>query len=149
MYEAKAQYYQKKEERSTAQLDGDEYSLAKTGRPEIDAVLGVLSECYNGICRVDLAADKAECLLIPAHFGYDEKEAPFSTLYSRYVGDAVDPDHRRAMLSFFNYENIKHQLQEGITPKISYKKAGGKPVNLSVYKIGTSDTDTLWVFAKA
>ena len=149
MYEAKAQYYQNKEEQSVASFEDREYVQAKTGLLEIDAMIHVLTEHYNGICRVSLETDKASRLLMPAYFGCEESGDHFSALFSKYVSQSVEPDHRRAMLSFLNYDSIKNQLREGLTPKITYKKIGGRTAVLSVHKIGESDTDTLWVFAKA
>ena len=149
MYEAKAQYYQNKEEQSVASFEDKEYVQARTGLLEIDAMIHVLTEHYNGICRVSLETDKADRLLMPAYFGYEESEAHFSALFSKYVSESVKPDYHRAMLSFLNYDSIKNQLREGFTPKITYKKIGGRTAVLSVHKIGESDTDTLWVFAKA
>lgn len=149
MYEAKAQYYQNKENQSVASFEDKEYVQAKTGLLEIDAMIHVLTEHYNGICRVSLETDKADRLLMPAYFGYEESEAHFSALFSKYVSESVEPDQRRAVLSFLNYDSIKNQLREGLTPKMTYKKLGGRMAVLSIYKIGESDTDTLWVFAKA
>ena len=149
MYEAKAQYYQNKEEQSVASFEDKEYVQARTGLLEIDAMIHVLTEHYNGICRVSLETDKASRLLMPAYFGCEESGDHFSALFSKYVSQSVEPDHRRAMLSFLNYDSIKNQLREGLTPKITYKKIGGRTAVLSVHKIGESDTDTLWVFAKA
>ena len=148
MYEAKAQYYQNKENQSVASFEDKEYVQTKTGLLEIDAMIHVLIEHYNGICRVSLETDKADLLLMPAYFGYEESEAHFSALFSKYVSESVEPDYRRAVLSFLNYDSIKNQLREGFTPKITYKKIGGRTAVLSVHKIGESDTDTLWVFAK-
>lgn len=148
MYEAKAQYYQNKENQSVASFEDKEYVQTKTGLLEIDAMIHVLTEHYNGICRVSLETDKADRLLMPAYFGYEESGEPFSALFSKYVSESVEPDHRRAMLSFLNYDSIKNQLRAGLTPKITYKKIGGRTAVLSVHKIGESDTDTLWVFAK-
>ena len=149
MYEAKAQYYQDKEARSVASFEDSEYVQTKTGLLEIDAMIHALTEHYNGICRVSLETDKADRLLMPAYFGSEEKEEKFSTLFSKYVSETVEPDQRRAVLSFLNYDSIKNQLREGLTPKMTYKKLGGRMAVLSIYKIGESDTDTLWVFAKA
>lgn len=149
MYEAKAQYYQSKEDQSVASFEDREYVQAKTGLLEIDAMIHVLTEHYNGICRVSLETDMADRLLMPAYFGCEESGEHFSALFSKYVSESVEPDHRRAVLSFLNYESIKNQLREGLTPKITYKKIGGRTAVLSIHKIGESDTDTLWVFAKA
>ena len=149
MYESKAQYYQNKEGESAAGFDDKEYVQVKTGILEIDTMVRVLKERYNGICRVSLDSDRAGCVLMPAYFGAGEQEGCFSALFSKYVAGTVDSDHRRAVMSFLNYDSIRHQLREGTIPKITYKKTGGQTVVLSVYKIDDSDNDTLWVFAKA
>ena len=151
MYEAKAQYYQNKEQQSVALQSNNEYIQAQTGILEIDTMLSVLKESYNGIYRVSLDTDKARRILMPAYLNYNENEEHFSALFSKYVSESVDPDYHRAVMSFLNYEAIKHQLLENKTPKIAYKKQNGETVVLSVYKLcDHSDTvsDTLWVFAK-
>ena len=53
-------------------------------------------------------------------------------------------------MSFLNYDAIKRHLMDGKIPKITYKKANGETVILSIYKLGEEDAvkETLWVFAK-
>ncbi len=151
MYEAKAEYYQNKKQNSVTSKADNEYVQVNTGILEIDAMLSVLKEKYNGIYRVSLSTDKARRILMPAYLKYNENEEHFSNLFSKYVAESVDPDYHRAVMSFLNYEAIKHQLMEGNTPKITYKKNDGEHVLLSVYKLCESDEsvcDTLWVFSK-
>ncbi len=151
MYEAKALYYQNKEQHSVSSEIEKDVVLAKTGILEIDTMLSVLKENYNGIYRVSLDTDKARRILMPAYLKYNENEDNFSSLFSKYVAESVEPDYHRAVLSFLNYEAIKRQLLEGKTPKITYKKHNGETVVLSVYKLCEeieSVSDTLWVFAK-
>lgn len=150
MYEAKAEYYQNKEQQSVTSTKDREYIQARTGIPEIDVMLSVLKENYNGIYRVSLDSDKARRILMPAYLNYNENEEHFSKLYSKYVADSVDSDFHRAVMSFLNYDALKHQLANGIIPKISYKKNNDESVVLSVYKLGDGElvSDTLWVFAK-
>ena len=151
MYEAKAQYYQNKEQSSIAKDVDKKYVQTKTGIREIDTMLSVLKEHYNGIYRVSLDADSAHRILMPSYLGYNENENNFSRLLTKYIDELVHPDFHRAVMSFLNYEAIKRELAENKTPKITYKKINGETVILSVYKLGdkTDDTsDTLWVFAK-
>lgn len=151
MYEAKAQYYQNKEQSSIAKDVDKKYVQTKTGIREIDTMLSVLKEHYNGIYRVSLDADSAHRILMPSYLGYNENENNFSRLLTKYIDELVHPDFHRAVMSFLNYEAIKRELAENKTPKITYKKMNGETVILSVYKLGdkTDDTsDTLWVFAK-
>ena len=150
MYEAKAQYYQAKEKKSVSNDDDKKYKMIKTGILEIDAMLSVLKEHYNGIYRVSLETDTARRILMPSYLGYNETEENFSKLLSKYIEEMVHPDYHRSVMSFLNYDAIKRHLSEGETPKISYKKNGGKNVVLSVYKLGDNEyiNDTLWVFAK-
>lgn len=149
MYESKAEYYQKAKE-SDENLPKNEYVQAKTGILEIDTMLSVLKENYNGIYRVSLDTDKARRILMPAYLGYDENEEHFSSLFSKYVSDWVQPDYHRAVMSFLNYDALIHQLSENKTPKITFKKNNGESVALSVYKLCDGETvNTLWVFAKA
>ena len=151
MYEAKAQYYQNKEYSDATLPKDKDFVQIKTGILEIDTMLSVLKEKYNGIYRVSLATDKARRILMPAYLNYNEDEEQFSKLFSKYVADSVNPDYHRAALSFLNYEALKRQLMEGKIPKITFKKNNGDLVSLSVYKLDdTSElvSDTLWVFAK-
>ncbi len=151
MYEAKAEYYQNKEQGGISLPKDKEYVQAETGILEIDTMLSVLQEKYNGIYCVSLSTDKARRILMPAYLNYNEREEHFSKLFSKYVADSVDPDYHRAVLSFLNYEALKRQLLEGKTPKITFKKNNGNFVVLSVYKLGDAPeeaSDTLWVFAK-
>ena len=151
MYESKAQYYQNKEQKNTEKSDSNGYIQIKTGILEIDAILSILKEHYNGIYRVSLDSDKAHRILMPAYLGYNEKEEHFSALLNKYIGDSVNSDYHRSVMSFLNYDALKAQLMDGNTPKITYKKNNGEKVILSVYKLGDSDasvSDTLWVFAK-
>lgn len=150
MYEAKAQYYQAKEKKSVSNDDDKKYKMIKTGILEIDTMLSVLKEHYNGIYRVSLQTDTARRILMPSYLGYNETEENFSKLLSKYIEEMVHPDYHRSVMSFLNYDAIKRHLSEGETPKISYKKNGGENVILSVYKLGDEENinDTLWVFAK-
>jgi len=114
-------------------------------------MISVLKEHYNGIYRVSLETDHAHRILMPAYLGYHEKEESFSRLLAKYIDDMVHPDYHRAVTSFLNYDAIKRQIAEGKTPSITYKKANGEAVILSVYSL-TEDKDhvkdTLWIFAK-
>ncbi len=151
MYEAKAQYYQNKEQQSISKSEDKGYVQIKTGILEIDAMLSILKEHYNGIYRVSLDSDKAHRILMPAYLGYNEDEEHFSSLLNKYIYETVNPDFHRAVMSFLNYDAIKSQLIEGKTPKITYKKMNGEAVILSVYKLDDKDAsanNTLWVFAK-
>ena len=151
MYEAKAKYYQNKEQEVAKTHENDAYVKIDTGIKEIDTMLTVLQEHYNGIYRVSLNRDTATRILMPAYLKYNEKEENFSKLFIKYVNEAVDSDYRRSMMAFLNYDAIKLQLEEGNVPKIKYTKNMGEFMTLSVYKIkGTTDEveDTLWVFAR-
>jgi len=151
MYEAKAEYYQKKENQNENSINR-EYIQLKTGILEIDTMISVLKESYNGIYRVSLDTDKARRILMPAYLGYNENEAHFSSLFTKYIAESVDSDYHRAIMSFLNYDALKHQLMDNKIPKITFKKNNGESVVLSVYKLDddqTSVVNTLWVFAKA
>ena len=151
MYEAKAQYYQNKEQTSTSEDKDKAYVQVKTGIDEIDTMISVLKEHYSGIYRVSLEKDSAHCILMPFYLGYKEDEENFSKLLTKYIDEIVHPDSHRAAMSFLNYDAIKRQISEGKTPSITYKKVNGETVILSVYKL-TDDKEnageTLWVFAK-
>jgi len=151
MYEEKALYYQEKERKSAAKSAEKEYVRIETGILEIDTILSILNENYNGIYRVSLDTDRARRILMPAYLNYNEREEHYSSLFSRYVSEMVDPDYHRALMSFMNYSVIRRQLEDGEIPKIRYKKSNGETVVLSVYKLCEPKqevSDTLWVFAK-
>ena len=151
MYEAKAQYYQDKEKKNASHTDDKGYVHVKTGILEIDAMISILRENYNGIYRVDLDTDEAHRILMPAYLGYNENEEHFSKLLSKYIDDSVAPEFHRATMNFLNYEALKRQLLEGNTPRITYKKTNGETVILSIYKLSDAENsvnNTLWVFAR-
>ncbi len=151
MYEAKARYYQNKEQNSISEDEDRKYIYAKTGIREIDTMISVLKEHYNGIYRVSLETDDAHRILMPSYLGYKEEEKNFSKLLKKYIHDIVHPDFHRAVMSFLNYDAIKRQIAEGKTPSITYKKVHGETVTLSVYNLSDEKDnvqETLWVFAK-
>ena len=65
VYEAKAQYYQAKETKRTLSDNDNGYVHIKTGILEIDTMISVMKEKYNGIYRVDLDTDRAHRILMP------------------------------------------------------------------------------------
>ncbi len=151
MYEAKAQYYQEKGMKNVSRIDDKGYVHTKTGILEIDAMISILKENYNGIYRVDLDTDKAHRILMPAYLAYNENEEHFSNLLTKYIDDSVAPEFHRATMNFLNYDALKKQLLEGNTPRISYKKTNGEIVILSIYKLSDEENsvnNTLWVFAR-
>ena len=151
MYEAKAQYYQKKEQISISEFEDKNYVQVKTGIREIDAMISVLKEHYNGIYRVSLDTDEAHRILMPSYLGYKEDEDNFSDLLTKYINDIVHSDFRRSVMSFLNYDAIKREIAEGKTPSITYKKVNGETVILTVYNLPDereNSKETLWVFAK-
>ena len=150
MYDSKAKYYQNKEEQNKANTN-EEFVQTKTGILEIDAMLSILKESYNGIYRVSLDTDRARRILMPAYLKYNETEDHFSTLFANYVSEMAESDYHRALLTFQNYDALKQQLSEGKVPKVTYKKLNGELVTLSVHKLCDSDdslSETLWIFSK-
>ena len=151
MYEEKARYYQDKEQQNSAGEKGDAYVCTQTGIKEIDTLLSVMKDHYNGIYRVSLDTDSAGRILMPSYLGYNENEENFSKLVKKYVENSVHPDYHRSVLNFINYDALRRQLAEGNIPTVSYKKWGGEDVILSVYNLSddtASSGETLWVFAK-
>ena len=151
MYEAKAQYYQNKESISVSEDKDKKYVYIKTGIKEIDTVISIIKENYNGIYKVSLDSDSAHRILMPAYLGYNEDEENFSKLLAKYIDEVVHPDSHRAVMSFLNYDALRRQLLEGKVPVITYKKTHGETVTLSVYNLTDDEgdvKDTLWVFAK-
>ena len=151
MYEAKARYYQDKETKNALSANDKGYVHTKTGIIEIDTMISVLKEKYNGIYCVDIDTDKAHRILMPAYLGYNENEEHFSALLKKYIDDSAAPEFHRAMMNFLNYDALKRQLLEGKIPRITYKKTNGDTVLLSIYKLSDEElsvSNTLWVFAK-
>ena len=151
MYDSKAQYYQNKKQNIVTKDEEGTYIQVKTGIREIDTMLSVLKEHYNGIYRVSLRTDRAYRILMPSYLGYNENEENFSRLLARYIDEMVHPDFHRAVSSFLNYDAISRQIQEGRSPSITYKKVNGDKVVLSVYKLNETEEipdETLWVFSK-
>lgn len=91
MYEAKAQYYQDKEVKKVASENENGYVHTKTGILEIDTMISVMQEKYNGIYRVNLDTNKAHRILMPVYLGYNENEEHFSALLTKYIDDSVAP----------------------------------------------------------
>ena len=151
MYEAKAQYHQNKEQTIISADTDKNYGQVKTGIREIDTMISVLKEHYNGIYRVSLENDNAHRILMPSYLGYKKDEENFSKLLKKYIHDIVHPDFHRAVMSFLNYDAIKRQISEDKIPSITYKKVNGETVILSGYNL-TEDNgnvkETLWVFAR-
>lgn len=151
MYDAKAHYYQNKDSKSVSASDVEEYKVIKTGIGEIDALLTAMKYSYHGIYKVSLRTDEARRILMPAYLGYNETESSFSHLFTKYVENTANPDFHRVLLSFLNYEALSAQLEEGIIPRITYKKTNSEDVTLSVYSFaepGEKVDLTLWVFEK-
>lgn len=153
MYEAKAQYYQNKEQTNISESESADksYYQVKTGIREIDTMISVLKEHYNGIYRVSLDTDKSHRILTPSYLGSKEEEENFSRLLKKYISDMVHPEFQRAVVSFLNYDAIKRHILEGKTPSITYKKVNGETVILSVYSLSDNNDDvkdTLWVFSR-
>lgn len=151
MYEAKSKYYQNKEQTAVSEDTEKTYSQLKTGIREVDVMISVLKDHYNGIYRVSLDTDNARRILMPAYLGYKEDEEQFSRLLKKYINDLVHPDSHRAVTNFLNYDAIKQQLCEGKIPSITYKKSNGEAVVLSIYNLAESNdnvNDTLWVFGR-
>lgn len=151
MYEAKAQYYQNKENGSVTKTEDKEYIYTKTGIKEIDAMISIMQEKYNGIYRVVLNTDVAHRILMPSYLGYNEKEENFSQLLTNYINETVHSDFHRSILNFLNYDALRSQLLKGIIPKITYNKVSGESVTLSVHSLDDNKkaiNETLWVFAK-
>ncbi|MBQ5777447.1 MAG: GGDEF domain-containing protein, partial [Oscillospiraceae bacterium] len=151
MYEEKAEYYQTKENERASDAASDEYDIIRTGIDEVDTLLTAVKARYNGIYRVNLITDEVKRILMPAYLGYDENEKAYSRLFKKYVEETVHQDFQRAMFSFLNYESIKHQLAQGNTPRIVYKKKNSEMVSLTVHLLeceGSTPENTLWIFEK-
>lgn len=149
MYDAKAHYYQNKEN-NKSKLDIS-FEQIHTGIKEVDAMLSIIKEHYHGIYKVSLQNDSVHRVLTSTYLGYKDKKKKFSDLLLNYIDDLVHPDSRRIVMSFLNYDVIKQQLQEGKIPSTVFVNLSGEKVKLSIYNITAENediNDTLWVFAK-
>ncbi len=151
MYDAKARYYQQKEQRSIAADAARRFEHTATGITEIDKMLEVISEHYFGIYYVSLENDRARRLVMPSELEYGETEEHFSELLKKYVSDVVHPDSHRVMNAFISYDVLSRQLNDGMIPRVTYKKINGETISLSVHSMEKTEDglDTVWVFEEA
>lgn len=150
MYEEKARYYQKKESSASKKSD-DSVVITSTGIKEVDTLINLLADRYYGIYRVSLNKDTAHRIIMPAYFDYNEQEEGFKQILKKYIDNMVNPDFHRSLLTFLNFDALKKEMSDGITPRITYKKSDGNTVLLSIYNLGTNNNDiddTMWIFEK-
>ncbi len=152
MYEAKADYYQKKVKGNLIKPRKNQVEHLSTGISGVDSLLSVMSHHYAGVYSVSLENDLVHPILTPSYLkDYHKNEKSFSRLYTHYIHELVDHDHQRQLLSFLEYDALKNQLLNGYTPVMTYTKIDGGRYKLSVHLVssGNSDTtDTLWVFER-
>ncbi len=152
MYEAKALYYQQKEQMSYKETISKNIDHIKTGITELDAILSILSQRYMGIYCVSLKTDQAREILIPSYLKeLAGDDRCFSRIFGRYIQDMASHDYQRPLLNFLRYDVIEGQLLDGNIPSISYEKANGGRFRLSVYPLGEATdkiTETIWIFEK-
>ncbi len=149
MYEAKAEYYRKKENESHEIQADKDIEILSTGMSELDALISVVSHHYVGVCMVSLDNDTSKRVIIPSYMNkYFDSERSFSGAILKYVHELVHADSHRAMFNFMNYDVIKTQLDSGIIPTVTYKKTNDIVYRLSVHKINDENNEfnTLWVF---
>ncbi|MBQ6894409.1 MAG: GGDEF domain-containing protein [Clostridia bacterium] len=146
MYDAKARYYQEKEKQSFARTDERRFKFIETGIKDLDMMIKVLSGHYSGIYSVSLETDIARRIIMPSYLDFKETEEKFSEIMKDYIHHRVHPDFHRGMLRFLNYDVLKEQIENGQTPRFTYKKENGEGVILTVYAQGD---ETLWVFENA
>lgn len=153
MYEAKAQYYQQKDQSALEKSDNMIVERISTGIREFDAVLSIMSRRYCGIYCVNMRTDIAREVLIPAYLRPFAGEAPyhFSKIFARYIDEMADPDFHRPLSSFLKYDVLSRQLLEGYSPSITYKKINGENFRLTVYALSEGEmnaNETMWVFER-
>lgn len=151
MYEAKAKYYQQKDQENVKSVQVENTEHCITGIREIDALLSVASIRYIAVEYVSLNKDASKQILISENTKeYMENEKRYTDAFTRYVLDKVKPDYKRSMLAFLEYDVLKKQLLEGYTPSIKYEKNTGEAMRLTVYGITENDdvNDTIWIFEK-
>lgn len=151
MYDSKANYYQSKGQTSVYCDDDIGYIHGAFEPHEIEHILLEMKAHFGGILRISLENDTSHIILAKAYPGRFESDSNFSKRFANYVGEAVNPDYHRVLMSFANYDVLKKQLSDGSVSRTSYKKLNGETVTLSVYNLskeGEAVNDTLWIFAK-
>ena len=152
MYDAKAKYYQDKDESNKEETDERNMNYMSTQIREIDACLSVLTLKYLGIYCVSLNEDKATNIVMTAYFEELLSQSDkFMEGLLKYVQNIVQSDDRRPLLNFLDYNIIKEQLKSGHRPRITYTKLNGKKVTLSIYALPAQEeiSETLWFFEVA
>lgn len=154
MYIEKAKYYQGRddsEDNGAGRVGKSE--VIKSGVHEVDAYLEIMKNKYYGIYYVSLNTDKATQILAPiSYFSMSGSENSFSDTIKQYIHDYVKPEFHRTLLSFIKYDAIEQQLNDGITPRISYVKKDGEKILLTVWSVPDSDNDTndtVWMFERS
>lgn len=149
MYEDKAIFYQRKEQKSISDVLGKNIEHITTGIRELDETLSIMSRHYRGIYCVSLDKDSGRRILMPEYFRqFSEKSDKYSKVFSLYIHDMVKPDYHRALFNFLEYDVLRRQINEGYIPCISYTKNNDENIMLSVYPIRDNENETLWIFEK-
>lgn len=151
MYEAKAEYYQQKE-RAVEKTGHHSELVITTGVPYLDTALSVVGKHYYAIVAVSLNTGIGKHILMPEYLRkYFENQTDFTDTMRKYIDEFVSSDDRRACENFLRYDAIKHHLELGNIPAISYTNTAGEKISLTVHAVSDvskNSDETLWVFEK-
>ena len=148
MMTRKAEYYRDRSSTDSLNTVSHNAVTASTGSAELDSCILQMSIRYIGIFYVDLIKDKATPLLGPSYFSdYVKKYGVFEEVLKHYVKDLVEPNHRVRFLDILDRAKLKKRLTDGGSVSVSYTRADGENVLLTVYSAGSS-SDSVWVFER-
>lgn len=145
MNEEKTKYYQNKERQKE---DNIAYVQTKTGIAEIDKTISILQNHYNSVFKVSLDTNKATKIFAPSYLGDKEIIDDFSKFFVEYIVETAHPDFHRTITSFTNYDMLKKQIKDNVTPQIIFKKLNEETISLTIHSLENTPNETLWVFEK-
>ena len=127
-------------------------TIINTGIKELDAFLQVESNKYQAIYYVSLDNDNARQLIAPVkYFESLDDNKKFSDIIKQYMHDYVKPEFYRTLLNFIQYDVLKKQIVQGVTPELAYVKKTGRKVLLSVRPVPGAiegEFGTIWTFER-
>ena len=148
MMTRKAEYYRNHSDTDILNTASHTAVTASTGSTELESCILQMSIRYIGIFYVNLTDDKATPLIGPSYFAdYVKKYGVFEEVLKHYVKELVDPNHRVRFLDILDRSKLKNSLLEGRSVSVSYTRADGENVLLTVYPAGSSN-DSVWVFER-
>ena len=117
---------------------------------ELDFV-HVISEYYQGIYVVDLAADQTRSIKVPRYYAdlLSRTDHCQSRALDLYCQELMDPAYVPAFREVTNYDNIRRHLAEKHQVELLYRKKNDTWLRLRVFAMpgySQEQQKTLWVF---